>query len=40
LSLEGRLRENMVIHGEHLDSLIFVILANEWKTVKTVQPDR
>ena len=32
MSLEGRLRENMVIHGEYRDSLIFGILENEWKT--------
>ena len=29
MSLEGRLRENMVIHGEYRDSLIFGILVNE-----------
>jgi RimJ/RimL family protein N-acetyltransferase len=34
MSLEGRLRENMVIHEEYRDSLIFGILANEWKTNK------
>jgi ribosomal-protein-alanine N-acetyltransferase len=37
MSLEGRLRENMVIRGEYRDSLIFGILANEWKRV---QPNR
>ena len=31
MSLEGRLRENMIIHGEYRDSLIFGILVNEWK---------
>jgi ribosomal-protein-alanine N-acetyltransferase len=37
MSLEGRLRENMIIRGEYRDSLIFGILANEWKRV---QPNR
>ena len=32
MSLEGRLRENMIIHGEYRDSLIFGLLFNEWKT--------
>ncbi len=40
MSLEGRLRENMVIHGEYRDSLIFGILVDEWRTVNKVQPDR
>ncbi|MHA2394686.1 MAG: GNAT family N-acetyltransferase [Promethearchaeota archaeon] len=31
MSLEGRLRENMIIHGEYRDSLIFGLLNNEWK---------
>jgi ribosomal-protein-alanine N-acetyltransferase len=34
MSLEGRLRENMVIHEKYRDSLIFGILVNEWKTNK------
>jgi RimJ/RimL family protein N-acetyltransferase len=32
MSLEGRLRENILIHGEYHDSLIFGLLVNEWKT--------
>jgi RimJ/RimL family protein N-acetyltransferase len=32
MCLEGRLRENMVIHGEYCDSLIFGLLVGEWKT--------
>jgi len=32
MSLEGRLRENMIIHGEYRDSLIFGILVDEWRT--------
>jgi ribosomal-protein-alanine N-acetyltransferase len=35
MSLEGRLRENMIIHGEYRDSLIFGILDNEWRTNRT-----
>lgn len=31
MSLEGRLRENILKHGEYRDSLIFGILENEWK---------
>ncbi len=38
MSLEGRLRQNMIIHGEYRDSLIFGILANEWR--RRVQPNR
>jgi RimJ/RimL family protein N-acetyltransferase len=34
LILEGRLREDMMIHGEYRDSLIFGLLDNEWKTKK------
>jgi ribosomal-protein-alanine N-acetyltransferase len=40
MSLEGRLRENMIIHGEYRDSLVFGILVNEWKTNNKVQPNR
>ncbi len=38
MSLEGRLRENMVIHGEYRDSLIFGILDDEWR--RRAQPSR
>ena len=30
MTCEGHLRENMVIHGEHRDSLIYAILKQEW----------
>lgn len=30
MSLEGRLREDTIIHGEYRDSLIYGILADEW----------
>lgn len=32
MCFEGRLRENMLIHGEYCDSLIFGVLVDEWKT--------
>jgi RimJ/RimL family protein N-acetyltransferase len=32
MCLEGRLRENMIIHGEYSDSFIFGLLVDEWKT--------
>jgi ribosomal-protein-alanine N-acetyltransferase len=35
MSLEGRLRENMIIHGEYRDSLVFSILVDEWRTNRT-----
>ena len=35
MSLEGRLRENMIIHGEYRDSLVFGILVDEWRTNRT-----
>jgi len=35
MSLEGRLRENMIIQGEYRDSLVFGILVDEWKTNRT-----
>jgi RimJ/RimL family protein N-acetyltransferase len=31
MSLEGRLRENVIIHGKYRDSLVFGILVDEWK---------
>jgi RimJ/RimL family protein N-acetyltransferase len=35
MSLEGRLRENMIIQGEYRDSLVFGILVDEWRTNRT-----
>jgi len=40
MSLEGRLRENMIIHGEYRDSLIFGILVDEWRSVNRVRSSR
>lgn len=31
MTQEGRLRENLIIHGEYRDSLMFSILKHEWK---------
>jgi RimJ/RimL family protein N-acetyltransferase len=31
MQYEGHLRENVIIHGEHRDSLMYAILKQEWK---------
>ncbi len=36
MSLEGRLRENLIKNGEYRDSLLFGLLDDEWKT--TINP--
>jgi len=33
MAYEGHLRQNVVIHGEHRDSLMYAILKHEWKHI-------